>query len=171
MRRLLVSLFVLLSLSGSLFVGCGAEPEPGGIDAGVLPDGGVGADAGQQQDAGTQSDAGEEPDAGPTVSFAADVQPIFNARCGTACHGTTNPSGGLSLTAASSYGELVNVPGVNSACRDLVRVEPGEPTSSLLYRKITGTACGTRMPQNGAALSAAQIDTIEQWIFEGAQNN
>ncbi len=153
MRRLLASLFVSVSLCAALFIGCGAEPEPGGTDAGELLDSGVFSDA------------------GAAVSFASDVQPIFDARCTTTCHRPTNPTGGLTLTPATSYGQLVDAPGEHAACSDIARVEPGAPTSSVLYLKVTGTTCGPRMPQNGTPLSAGQLRTIEQWIVEGAQNN
>jgi hypothetical protein len=49
-------------------------------------------------------------------------------------------------------------------------VYPSVPANSVLYVKISGTACGTRMPQGGT-LSASDIALIQTWINEGASNN
>jgi hypothetical protein len=47
-----------------------------------------------------------------------------------------------------------------------MRVAPGAPDSSYLIAKLTGVnmCSGERMPRGGAALPAAQIDTIRSWI-------
>jgi hypothetical protein len=51
----------------------------------------------------------------------------------------------------------------------LDRVEPGNPNQSYLVQKIEGTAAvGVRMPAGGAALDAATIAAIRQWITNGA---
>ncbi len=99
------------------------------------------------------------------VSFANDVQPIFNQNCTTQCHPN---SGNLDLTAGNSYNQLVNVNASGYAAK---RVVPGDPDNSVLYKKIDGSGVyGSTMPLGGS-LSAAQINTIKQWIVEGAQNN
>jgi len=98
------------------------------------------------------------------ISFANDVQPIFDQSC-KSCHPS---SGNLDLTAANSYNQLVNV---NASGYSAKRVVPGDPDNSVLYKKIDGSgAYGSNMPLGGN-LSAAQINTIKQWITEGAQNN
>ncbi len=99
-----------------------------------------------------------------SVSFANDVQPIFTQNC-VSCHPS---SGNLDLRPGQSYDNLVNVPasGYNGT-----RVVPNEPENSILYKKIDGSgAYGSNMPLGGS-LSQAQINTIKQWIQEGALNN
>jgi hypothetical protein len=101
----------------------------------------------------------------PPVSFSSQVQPIFNAHC-TSCHGG---NGGLTITAGVSYNNLVNV-NAQSSCTALKRVLPSGAASSVLYRKISGTSCGSQMPQ-GSILSADDIAVISNWINQGANNN
>ena len=98
------------------------------------------------------------------ISFANDVQPIFDQSC-TSCH---PGSGNLDLTAANSYNQLVNV---NASGYSAKRVVPGDAANSVLYKKIDGSgAYGSNMPLGGN-LSTAQINIIKQWIVEGAKNN
>jgi hypothetical protein len=99
------------------------------------------------------------------VHYAAQIQPIFDAQC-ISCHGT---QGNLSLAAGVSYNNLGHVPAASS-CTNLHRVFPGSADNSVLYRKVSGTSCGGRMPQGGS-LSAGDIALIRTWINEGANNN
>jgi hypothetical protein len=106
---------------------------------------------------------------GPAVSFAGQVQSIFNASCTTNCHGGNRPSAGLNLTQGNAYSNLVNVPGDCSK----VLVVPKSPSTSYLLNKLTGVGIcsGTQMPAKGVSLSSAQIDSIRGWICQGAPNN
>lgn len=98
---------------------------------------------------------------------------VFTPIC-SGCH--TGPTsgvlpGGMNLTnTASSYAALVNVASLQVA---LDRVEPGNPDDSYLIRKLEGGPgiAGVRMPQGGPFLDQATIDTIRQWITDGAPNN
>jgi hypothetical protein len=103
---------------------------------------------------------------GPAVSFATQVQPIFNNNC-TSCHPT---SGSLSLLPADAYGQLVGQ--ASATCPGWQRVVPTMPGASLLYNKLSLVfpACGSQMPP-GPALPQAQLDIIFSWICEGAPNN
>lgn len=101
-----------------------------------------------------------------TVSFASDLQPLFNSAC-VSCHGF---NGGLSLDPGASYGNLVNVtsfdwpPGV--------RVVPFDLANSVLYGKLASSVLfGSRMPLGRPPLPQAQIDKVKTWILEGARNN
>lgn len=118
-------------------------------------------------DQGTEpqlDDAGDGNGGGPTVSFAADVQPLFDANC-IGCHGA---NGGLSLAAGSSYDNLVGVPAQGYAGN---RVVPGDPDASVLYRKLSGAqGVGGPMPPTGF-LPAATVDLVRTWIAEGALEN
>ncbi|MCB9741888.1 MAG: putative metal-binding motif-containing protein [Alphaproteobacteria bacterium] len=102
----------------------------------------------------------------PSYSYASDIQSIFNSHC-TSCHGSNNPSAGLSLT---SYGNIVNAA---SSVRNLDQIEPGDTATSYLWHKINGTQSsvgggGSTMPRGGSALSTANLEIIEIWILTGA---
>ena len=116
-------------------------------------------------------DLGDEPTLGTpdtTVSFSAEVQPIFTAHCALAdCHGGAEPQLGLSLVAGVSYAGIVNQPSVQEPELRLIR--PSEPESSYLYLKITGAPAieGMRMPP-GSALAQESAQMIRRWIVQGA---
>jgi Stigma-specific protein, Stig1 len=107
---------------------------------------------------------------GPTVSFAAQVQPIFTTDCTTRCHSGSQPAGNLSLASGVAHAELVNVV---STCGGKKHVDPGSPSTSYLINKLTGVGMcsGGIMPKMGGELTAAQIATIRGWICQGAPNN
>ena len=117
----------------------------------------------------TDHGAAPEPAAPPgpaPVSFAAEIQPIFDANC-ILCHGAGG-NGGLDLRAPGSRGNLV---GAASATYTGVRVQPGEPDDSILYLKLSGAAgVGDRMPPTGA-LPAPTLELVRRWIAEGATDN
>jgi len=93
-----------------------------------------------------------------TVRFARDIAPVLAENC-LECHGTANnPGGGLRL---ATFNELLI--GGNSG----LIVLPGKPATSLLLRKIKGTA-GDRMPLRKPPLSDSVIAKFEKWIAEGA---
>ena len=94
---------------------------------------------------------------------------IFNPSC-IEHHGDHATEAGLDLTSGNAYADLVNVASVQVA---LNRVTPGNAENSYLIHKLDGRSgiVGDRMPTNGPFLTTAQIDVIEQWINDGAQNN
>jgi hypothetical protein len=101
------------------------------------------------------------------VLFGSQIQPVFTASCG--CHVPGGPSP-FSLQAGSSYGNLVNVQSIG-ACAPLKRVLPRDTSSSVLYKKVSGTDCGTQMPRGGTPLPSTTIQLIQDWINQGARNN
>jgi hypothetical protein len=71
----------------------------------------------------------------------------------------------MNLSSASLA--LANLVGVAAnECGERMRVAPGAPERSYLINKLTGVdlCSGERMPRCGAALPAAQIDTVRAWI-------
>jgi hypothetical protein len=113
------------------------------------------------------------PPPGPpaATSFAADIQPIFDASC-ISCHAT----GGIAdlilhLNSGESFAALVNAASVQNAA--LTLVVPSNSTSSLLLQKVSSGSppVGARMPILGFPLSQADLDAIENWIDQGAMNN
>ncbi len=110
------------------------------------------------------------------TTLSGNVQPIFSTNCAT-CHdgvGTSLP-GVQDLTNGHSFNSIVNKPAIQSA---LKRVLPSVPDSSYLVHKIQGTqllppanGSGVRMPFGANPLSRSQINTIRNWILQGAKNN
>jgi hypothetical protein len=103
------------------------------------------------------------------VSFNSDIVPLLKSRC-VMCHLPGAEQAGLALHPKGGYANLVDVKSTQSA---LLRVSPGKPDDSYLYRKITGThtqvGSGERMPFGEASLSADEIDRVRRWIEGGAK--
>ena len=100
------------------------------------------------------------------ATFGSIQAEVFTPKCAkSGCHnGVQSPN----LSAGQAYANLVNR--LSSAGIDYI--EPGQPNSSYLYRKITGmNISGSRMPLNASPLSAAAIDSIRVWIEKGAPND
>lgn len=119
----------------------------------------------------TPSESSQPPTSGE-VSFAASIQPIFDQSCARiGCHAGGAPTAGQNLSAGQAYASIVNVPSKVGSCTSFDRVEPGVPETSALFLRISGEACGTRMPRGGTPLSSEKIETIRSWIQAGAPNN
>jgi hypothetical protein len=109
------------------------------------------------------------PPANMTISFSADVQPIFTRSCAKGgCHAGTATAQGLNLEAGKSYVNLVRVPSTEVS---LNRVEPGRIDLSYLINKLEGTGIGDQMPQGGPFLPDAEVQVIKDWIAQGALDN
>lgn len=96
-----------------------------------------------------------------TVSYSADVAPIFALHC-VRCHGlrSNNPAANLSLR---THAEILK--GGNLG-RDIV---PGDAPGSPLLEFVDGRRGeAQRMPAQAAPLSAGQVETIRRWIAQGA---
>ena len=115
-----------------------------------------------------------------TISFAANIQPIFGTSCALGgCHAGAIPAGDLDLGPAAARSELVGVAAMQIPSRD--RVVPGDPDASYLVQKIEGTSgiSGQIMPlgcpgapQGGAVcLNNNQILAIRTWTSECALAN
>jgi ankyrin repeat protein len=91
------------------------------------------------------------------IDFQRDVQPIFREHC-VSCHGSDQQMSGLRLDRRA----------------DALRggsqsdIGPGNAQGSRLYHRLIGSTFGPQMPPAGP-LGAEQIDTIKQWIDEGAE--
>jgi hypothetical protein len=116
------------------------------------------------------------------VSFSLNVQLIFSDDCGVVgCHVPGNPTGGLILAPGFAYAQIVGMAagegaGLGPDGGALNYINPGDTTGSYLYRKINpsvGTIRGTQMPAaaTGSTRAPGEIDTIANWITQGAVNN
>lgn len=95
---------------------------------------------------------------------------IFTPSCGiSTCHDSESSENDLVLLSGSAYSNLVGVTPFNPAAEGdgLLRVTPGDPNLSFLYRKITGAlpfGYGDRMPLEDDALDPALIELVRLWI-------
>jgi hypothetical protein len=128
--------------------------------------------------AGNLSDNLQEATAKTLISFKQSIQQgIFNVHCAlSGCHTGLSPTGDMDLSEGfgqNAYDDILNVPSQGKPA--IVRIKPNSVDESYLYMKITGAAgiFGTVMPpaSSGDTLSAQDIQTIADWIDEGAQNN
>jgi hypothetical protein len=122
-------------------------------------------------------DGGAGVDDAPRLpTFSAVYAQVLEPNCALPfCHAGTGDY--LQLPSmAGAYASLVDASAQGPDCvkTGLKRVDPGHPDASLLYLKITNPPCGSKMPlyyDNSGMLQPADIDQIEQWILQGAQNN
>jgi len=107
------------------------------------------------------------------TSFAA-VQQIFSNSCAlSGCHDNGSHTQNLNLSPGQAFASIVAIRSVENA--DLFRINPGaDEGESYLYRKVSGEGAiaGVRMPlgcpSQQPCLTQDEIDTIENWIKEGA---
>jgi len=103
-----------------------------------------------------------------TATFSSIQANVFTPICAT-CHAGASAPHGLRLD-SNSYALLVGVPSAEEP--SILRVKPNDPDNSYLVQKIQGTAAsGVQMPAGMPALPQATIDTIRQWITNGATND
>lgn len=95
-----------------------------------------------------------------TVYFQQQVLPIFISNCTlSGCHDAATHKEGINLT---SYSSIINTGGIR----------PFSPTSGNIYKTITTSNTGDRMPPPPmSALTAEQKNAIYTWIMQGALNN
>lgn len=96
------------------------------------------------------------------VSYAASVQPIYQAKC-SPCH-AGNGSGGRNFAISYADTQLMSIvcPGLTTGACTLVRIQNG---SMPLGAGCTGNP--TLDAGNAACLTAAQQSTIQSWIAGG----
>ena len=108
-------------------------------------------DASMEKDAAMEADVAMEDNAMMTeVSFNQDVWPIIEEYA-------LNAHGGKGGVFLESYEDILNY------------VTPGDPENSMLYKALTGNGA-PQMPPDGP-LPDAMIQTVYDWIAQGAQNN
>lgn len=101
----------------------------------------------------------------PEVSFAADVQPLLAARCGS-CHSPGQLGYEASGLSMASYETLMKGTKFGEV------VIPGDALSSALTMLIEGRADPSiRMPHGETPMSAAEQQLVHRWVAQGARNN
>jgi mono/diheme cytochrome c family protein len=107
--------------------------------------------------AATEAPATQPAAGGATISFAADILPIFESRC-IGCHGGERTQEGLDLkTHASLMAGSNNGPVVTA----------GDAANSLLVEMVATQ----KMPKRGPKLTPPQIQLITDWVNQGALDN
>ncbi len=95
------------------------------------------------------------------VDFARDVRPILNAHC-TACHGGVKEAGEVSFIyrdkalGNGESGKPIIVPGKPEASEMMARILSEDPDEVM------------PKPEHGPRLPEKEIETLRQWIKEGA---
>lgn len=96
------------------------------------------------------------------VSFIQDVQPILTKNCG-GCHGATGTArGGLRLNSFANMRQ-----GGKSGA--LLKI--GDSKASLIINRVTAPANQKMPPGNRPRLSDEDIQTIQDWINQGAKDD
>lgn len=96
------------------------------------------------------------------VDFTRDVQPILNKNC-IACHGGVKEAGEVSfifrdqVLGKGESGKTVVVPGKPEASEMIARVITDDPDDLM------------PQPDHGPRLSDADVETLRQWIADGAE--
>jgi hypothetical protein len=146
-----------------------AMPAPdaaGPADSGEADAGVVAMDAMAAPDAMPAMDAGA-----PAPDWATVYRGVISRGCG--CHINGSREGGLAFPNARAAiadvrAALVRAGNANCGGAATNVVTVGDANASMLYLKVAGTTCGTRMPRGGAPLAQTDIDLIRDWIAGGA---
>jgi hypothetical protein len=143
------------STGGSM--GTGGSMSTGGSSGSV--------DGGAKADGGGMGGMGGGGGGADMAAFMTLYDTVIKPKCGPACHITGNNGGLMMPNAMAAYTNLVNKMASNTTCK-MLRVKPGDPTMSVLSKKVSGTMCGTRMPAGTGKqpLTAAEIQMIDDWI-------
>src|SRR5882672_5543337 len=92
----------------------------------------------------------------PTATFTRVQTEVFTPTCAQlGCHDPLGKQEGMVLSAGQAYANIVGR--TSTEMPSLVRVAPGDPSNSYLYRKIVGAGItGDRMPQGQSPLTDTQ---------------
>lgn len=88
------------------------------------------------------------------ITYSNNIAPLLNTYC-VSCHSGLTPSAGVGL---ETYDQVASW------------VTPNTPQNSTLYKVISHTK-EPFMPQGQAKLSDIDIQAVETWILNGAQND
>lgn len=94
------------------------------------------------------------------VDFNTEVKPILNKKC-IACHGGVKREADFSL--------LFRQEAMAKAESGKLAIIPGDASGSELIRRITSHDPEVRMPYKKDPLTKQEIETLKQWINEGAE--
>ena len=93
------------------------------------------------------------------IDFNTQVKPILNKHC-ISCHGGVKRNGNFSV--------LFRHEALDTTESGKLGIIPGDPQHSEMVRRIMSSDPEVRMPYKEEPLSAEEIQTLEQWIEQGA---
>jgi len=111
---------------------------------------------------------------GRQISFADEIQPIFNTHC-ISCHSDGSFASivgvDMRLTEGQAHGSIVDQPSSQNSSFTLIA--PGDSDSSLLFLKVSSNdpPVGSTMPLIGQPLSSGDLALLRDWIDQGALDN
>ncbi|MFV8752535.1 hypothetical protein ACNOYE_18465 [Nannocystaceae bacterium ST9] len=134
-------------------------------------DGGGGDEPSETTDATDTTDTTDTTETGGALSYAADIQPIWDANCVTACHVAGGNAAAVLDLSGNAYAAIVDVGSGQALGKKLVA--PGSSTDSYLIAKLEGNqvaagGSGGTMPSGADMLSAETIQLVADWIDAGA---
>lgn len=97
----------------------------------------------------------------PSLSFNRDIRPILAEHC-FKCHGQDGAVRKAGLRLDTPEGAFALLESGQAA------LVPGDPAVGSLMHRITTADPDDRMPPEGEALDAAEIETLRTWIAQGA---
>jgi hypothetical protein len=109
-----------------------------------------------------------------TSTFDRIAQQVFAQSCAlSGCHDSNSHRANMILLPGTAYSQVVGATPTNGAAvaAGWLRIMPGDPTQSFLYRKITcdlPAGFGSCMPLVGQPVSPGLIDIIRLWILGDA---
>jgi hypothetical protein len=93
------------------------------------------------------------------------VKAIFSGTC-LGCHDGSIPTPAV-MNNPDGPTYLQNSAGNGGSYGAIQYIVPGDPDSSLIYKKITGApGVGGQMPDGGPNLSASETEAFRQWITD-----
>jgi hypothetical protein len=92
-------------------------------------------------------------------SFTREIVPLFNSCAGEVCHSFAD----------GAIAQQVGIPSIE-CCGELKLIEPGHPERSYVLRKLSGQGLcgGAQMPLERPAFSSVDLQTVADWICQGA---
>lgn len=94
-----------------------------------------------------------------TIDFNTEVKPIINTKC-ISCHGGVKSQGEFSL--------LFREEALAVTESGKPAIIPGDPDHSEMIRRLTVEDPEERMPYKHEALSSDEINTLREWVKQGA---
>lgn len=132
----------------------------------------LGCDGGEEgEDEIAATDTTSDTDTGEALSYATDIQPIWEANCVTACH---TPGGNAESVLVLSGNAFANIVDVNSGqAIGMKLIASGDSMQSYLVAKLEGNQAaaggtGGTMPSGADPLDAATLQLIKDWVDAGA---
>ena len=96
----------------------------------------------------------------PQAPLAERAHDILVARC-IRCHGGVREQGGVNLAWPDRATRVLATGGA--------AIVPHDPASSVMLRRVAETDPDLRMPPEGTALTADEVETLRAWVAQGAE--